>query len=121
MSPSQLCSAIRKEAAFDLKVAVAFGLMGLCVLLSAQVKRLRLRARLGDSRTASRSPAPGSGPGECVVCCRYACDAVFLECGHQALCVTCANQLVENETTPGTSSCPICRTKISRVVRVYMP
>jgi hypothetical protein len=47
---------------------------------------------------------------DCVVCMERSINTVLLECGHRAVCTECAPQLHD---------CPICRSRILRIVRIY--
>jgi len=47
---------------------------------------------------------------QCIICYDRRIDAVLLECGHLAVCVTCTKNLRE---------CPICRRLVSRVVQIF--
>merc|ERR1712151_482897 len=42
--------------------------------------------------------------------------AVLLECGHGGMCTGCALYLMQRQ--PGQAKCPICRSAISRIVRL---
>lgn len=46
----------------------------------------------------------------CVICCEAVVNCVILECGHKTFCYRCAYQFQE---------CPVCRAKITRIVRSY--
>jgi hypothetical protein len=50
---------------------------------------------------------------QCVVCMAAAVDTLILECGHLALCHTCARDPACSKT------CPLCRSKVKRTVRAY--
>eukprot|EP00271_Cylindrocystis_brebissonii_P019626 TRINITY_DN6042_c0_g1_i4.p1 TRINITY_DN6042_c0_g1~~TRINITY_DN6042_c0_g1_i4.p1 ORF type:complete len:472 (+),score=75.55 TRINITY_DN6042_c0_g1_i4:180-1595(+) len=50
----------------------------------------------------------------CAVCLDAKKDAILLECGHLVTCYSCGMSLLS--TRP---SCPVCRKRISRVVKVY--
>ena len=60
--------------------------------------------------------AGGGGPteGECKVCFEGVIDTVILPCGHRCVCRACCKNL-----TGENAFCPICRTKIIKVVRTY--
>ena len=80
-----------------------------------------------------RSPAgggggwrgPGGGPvlpatpptavKNCSMCMEKPVDCVFLDCGHGCTCEACANLLVAKQ-----AHCPLCRSDIKRVLRVYL-
>ncbi|XP_012287383.1 E3 ubiquitin-protein ligase LRSAM1 isoform X2 [Orussus abietinus] len=50
---------------------------------------------------------------ECVVCMDVQCQVIFLPCGHLCCCSNCANMI--------TTECPMCRSLISRKIRVLTP
>ena len=52
----------------------------------------------------------GEGENECVVCMAAPKECVLLECAHACVCEQCAGTLV---------SCPLCRSEIPRVVRLF--
>jgi len=63
----------------------------------------KIKAKELDNATASDSEL-------CKVCMDAIADCVFLDCGHMVTCVKCGKLLAE---------CPICRSNIVRVVRVF--
>ncbi|KAE9042002.1 hypothetical protein PR003_g4203 [Phytophthora rubi] len=78
--------------------------------------------------TASPSPAtvsppaksiPGQGAGaqsydECVICFDGHQEAVCVPCGHNAVCMDCAQELLDT-----TRLCPVCRQQVREVIRLY--
>lgn len=48
----------------------------------------------------------------CVVCMDAVTNTVFFECSHMACCSVCAKSL---------HSCPVCRSKIARVITIFRP
>jgi len=48
----------------------------------------------------------------CIVCCECKREVTLVPCGHVCLCYVCANKVQE---------CPICKTKIERILKVYFP
>ena len=56
----------------------------------------------------------GSEEVLCKVCCEDVVNAVFLECGHLVCCLECATKIEK-----GSRECPICRSRIVRVVHVF--
>jgi len=52
--------------------------------------------------------------GECVVCFDGAKNMLLLPCAHIATCVNCTTYIMNS-----TKQCPVCRTKITQVVRTY--
>ncbi len=51
---------------------------------------------------------------ECTVCMNKQADFVIIPCGHQCACENCLNKIQR-----GTNKCPICRTTIENICRVY--
>ncbi|KXS11513.1 hypothetical protein M427DRAFT_434882 [Gonapodya prolifera JEL478] len=66
----------------------------------------------GDSTTSS--PLSVKDEDLCKICCDGAVNTVFLECGHMATCVSCANKLMSSNR-----ECPMCRQYITRVVHTF--
>ena len=48
--------------------------------------------------------------GMCVICCEIDRDCVYLPCKHNTACIKCSKNLKE---------CPICREKITELIRIY--
>lgn len=69
---------------------------------------LRLPAPLPDEAPLQE------GESACVVCLERAVKTVITDCGHAAYCVTCACTTVKEGTL-----CPVCRTRITSVIRVF--
>ena len=74
-------------------------------------------AGAGDASGASEdedSPSAASGPedgaDDCVICAERKADACLVKCGHMYTCCTCARKL---------GVCPICRSPVERVVKVF--
>ena len=77
------------------------------------------------ARVSVPDPPPGGEPEEddlpvdaaCVVCLVRRRALAPVDCGHLGMCHTCAGELCrEGRATP---RCPVCRTAISRLLRVY--
>ncbi len=64
-----------------------------------------------------KPPAPGAEP--CSVCLVHARCVVCVPCGHVALCASCSNTL-HAKALPEQPDCPLCRTAIVSVCRVYL-
>lgn len=65
----------------------------------------------------SENPAAndgGNGGASCVVCWEAPVEGACVPCGHMASCMTCLHAI---ESRNGT--CPICRSKIDKVIRIY--
>ena len=56
---------------------------------------------------------PAANERECVICLVNERSVVLLECGHICVCVDCA------EILPVPRLCPVCRTRITRIVPLY--
>uniref|UniRef100_K3WEP5 RING-type domain-containing protein n=1 Tax=Globisporangium ultimum (strain ATCC 200006 / CBS 805.95 / DAOM BR144) TaxID=431595 RepID=K3WEP5_GLOUD len=54
---------------------------------------------------------------DCVVCMDAERDAICVPCGHIAGCHTCLSAIKQQD--PYRASCPICRTTIQRVVKIF--
>lgn len=52
---------------------------------------------------------------QCIVCMDNE-RVVAPQCGHKQLCVRCARTLMEGPTIP---KCPMCRTRITQIIRVF--
>ncbi|XP_015923667.1 E3 ubiquitin-protein ligase NEURL1 [Parasteatoda tepidariorum] len=52
--------------------------------------------------------------GECVICCDNLVNCTLYRCGHMCMCYECAN-FMRNKS----DNCPVCRTSIEDVIRVY--
>lgn len=48
----------------------------------------------------------------CVICCDSPKSTVFVDCGHLATCLACAQN-------PALKACPICRVPKNKFIRVY--
>ncbi|CAF0806708.1 unnamed protein product [Adineta ricciae] len=75
-----------------------------------KVRRL-YRDRVNEKHKAKQLDDCPAGDNElCKICMDAIADCVFLDCGHMVTCVKCGKLLAE---------CPICRSNIVRVVRVF--
>ncbi|GMF24333.1 unnamed protein product [Phytophthora lilii] len=64
------------------------------------------------STTAQSSEAQDTN--ECVICFDGPQEAVCVPCGHNAVCMTCAQELLDT-----TRLCPVCRQQVREVIRLY--
>jgi hypothetical protein len=62
----------------------------------------------------AQNPQPMEDIETCCVCMESQIDAVFVPCGHLKCCMDCATDI---NTRKG--ECPLCRTKIQLVVKVF--
>lgn len=84
-----------------------------CVEKNELIERVRrlYRDRELEKQRAKDLDKAGVGDNEiCKICMDAISDCVFLDCGHMVTCVQCGKLLAE---------CPICRSNIVRVVRVF--
>lgn len=55
-----------------------------------------------------------AGSGECVICFDGPQSAVCVPCGHNAICMDCAGELLDT-----TRQCPVCRSTVREVIKLY--
>lgn len=55
-----------------------------------------------------------SSIGECIVCFDGPQAAVCVPCGHNAVCMSCAEEILETSC-----ECPVCRTPIRELIKLY--
>ncbi|CAF1329869.1 unnamed protein product [Rotaria sordida] len=53
---------------------------------------------------------------DCTICFDHVRDTVLIPCGHICLCYLCAKELIEH----GTKQCPICRSSIKLINKIYL-
>ena len=82
-----------------------------------------LRQRLTEARAAAGAALKQSGTADevceelelekktCTVCMDATIETVFIPCGHQTCCRTCAE---------GLGQCPMCRQEIQQCVRTFV-
>ncbi|TMW63556.1 hypothetical protein Poli38472_002497 [Pythium oligandrum] len=61
----------------------------------------------------SRAPS-FSSIGECIVCFDGPQAAVCVPCGHNAVCMSCAEEILDT-----TAECPVCRRPIRELIKLY--
>lgn len=64
--------------------------------------------------TAATAGTDAAPMGECKICFDAPINTVLVPCGHLCVCLECSKRLVGSSRV-----CPICRTKIRKVVRTY--
>ncbi|RHY41775.1 hypothetical protein DYB34_008711 [Aphanomyces astaci] len=67
-------------------------------------------AKLAVTTTLASAPELTSSANECVICMDEVRNAVCIPCGHLSSCFDCLSSA---------STCPICRTPIQSVVKIY--
>ena len=65
--------------------------------------------------TPNKAPPTNEDLDTCKICYSEKSNTVFIECGHMVACDVCAKLIMETDER----SCPICRKKILKVIRVY--
>ena len=53
----------------------------------------------------------------CKICFTEKINAVILPCGHFALCIDCAKNLLRRN--PRNTKCPICRNAVTNITQIY--
>ncbi|TYZ68252.1 hypothetical protein PybrP1_005288 [[Pythium] brassicae (nom. inval.)] len=64
--------------------------------------------------TAARAPHSPDGHDECVICFDGPQSAVCVPCGHNAICMDCAGELLDT-----TRLCPVCRVPVREVIKIF--
>lgn len=54
------------------------------------------------------------GTGECVICFDGPQSAVCVPCGHNAICMDCAKEVLDT-----TALCPVCRMQVREVIKIF--
>lgn len=79
--------------------------------LSGAAAAVTVTSSLSSTTPVTPAPTGGErGAAECRACCERPRDACYLPCGHIVLCMECTGKLQSK-------ICPLCRAKISRVVK----
>eukprot|EP01036_Dinobryon_divergens_P028935 gene28935-37957_t len=73
---------------------------------------------LTSTKPGSHEPLfpPSENPHFCVICQDFEKSVVLLPCRHLCLCANCGNEVLISKL----SRCPLCRTKISRTLSVFL-
>eukprot|EP00961_Rhodomonas_salina_P175386 2365132-Rhodomonas_salina.2 len=80
-------------------------------------QRDRTASALQGSATEPAPAAPAaSSAGECCVCTDAAANALFAPCGHQVMCMPCAEAWSSRQGAYN-RPCPNCRTQVERLLR----
>ncbi|GBN58074.1 Mitochondrial ubiquitin ligase activator of nfkb 1 [Araneus ventricosus] len=66
-----------------------------------------------QSRNSGATQVDENRP-KCVICLDNFVEIILLDCGHACLCFSCSEQI-------STTYCPICRSRVHRLIPVYMP
>ncbi|GLD97538.1 hypothetical protein PINS_up006228 [Pythium insidiosum] len=70
--------------------------------------------RLDDDDTNADAEAKVDAGGECIICFDGPQAAVCVPCGHNAVCMSCAGELMQS-----TRTCPVCRVQVRDIIRLY--
>jgi hypothetical protein len=87
--------------------------------LSAATAKVAATEQKLQEVVAAAEAKQGVPHTECLVCLNACVNTVLLPCGHLCLCVRCAREL--QATTKTIFSCPLCRTEVEKVHRVFLP
>lgn len=71
-------------------------------------------AAIPSAPAASTNPNGAQEQDECVICFDGPQEAVCVPCGHNAICMDCANELLDT-----TRLCPVCRQQVREVIKLY--
>lgn len=75
---------------------------------------LSAEARVPSAPAASAGDVDMSVQDECVICFDGPQAAVCVPCGHNAICMDCANELLDT-----TRLCPVCRQTVRQAIKLY--
>ncbi|KAF0717104.1 Aste57867_2492 [Aphanomyces stellatus] len=75
----------------------------------------KLEPSIAPTPTASKSPFEIEENTHCIVCLDGPQDAACIPCGHNAICMTCAQVLIKQAER----SCSVCRQEIREVIRIF--
>jgi hypothetical protein len=75
--------------------------------------------KVEEEPPAKKPRLDGGEAGNCCICMTTAINSVFLNCGHLAACITCAQALARKVTPTQPARCPICRSPIHDVIRTF--
>ncbi|URE01607.1 Ankyrin repeat [Musa troglodytarum] len=80
------------------------------------VKTASRTAEAKDSSTSSLSKTGGSSStaGCCVICLDAPVEGACIPCGHMAGCMSCLTEIEAKNW-----GCPVCRTKINQIIKLY--
>ncbi|KAI7742906.1 hypothetical protein M8C21_031331 [Ambrosia artemisiifolia] len=67
-----------------------------------------------DSNPIDEKEKNSNDSSSCVICLDAPVEGACIPCGHMAGCMTCLNEIKDKNW-----GCPVCRTKIEQVVRLY--
>jgi hypothetical protein len=83
--------------------------IGLCAEASAASA-----SASASAPAASASDVDMSAENECVICFDGPQSAVCVPCGHNAICMDCAEEILDT-----TRLCPVCRQTVREVIKLY--
>ena len=66
------------------------------------------------SDTFSQPTTNEASASSCVICCEAPIEGACIPCGHMGGCMSCLTEIKSKK-----SVCPMCRSKITEVVRIY--
>lgn len=109
-------------------LTVIFGCVGAClftyivtVIYQAKKRKwdlLKRQKQIDDARKQRRLLNPSSSEENgnhpvCVICLTNSVEVVILECGHACLCLFCSERI--------NGKCPVCRSRVDRIVTAFLP
>lgn len=67
-----------------------------------------------DHGASTTNDAKGDGSSSCIICWEAPVEGACIPCGHMAGCMSCLNEIKAKN-----GLCPVCRSKIDKVIRLY--
>lgn len=108
-------------------LTLIFGCVGACLLtyIVATIYQAKKRKwdlqkhqkQIDEARKQRRLLNPSSSEENnhpvCVICLTNSVEVVILECGHACLCLFCSERI--------NGKCPVCRSRVDRIVTAFLP
>mmetsp|Transcript_52937 Transcript_52937/g.141479 ORF Transcript_52937/g.141479 Transcript_52937/m.141479 type:complete len:249 (-) Transcript_52937:144-890(-) len=100
---------------YSLNLACSLITLSLGKILSDFVEQILAQDGFPGGERFEQQARDWAGQPTCCVCMEMPKDAALVPCGHKALCMICANKLHARWR----GRCPVCRSSIRDVVRVF--
>ncbi|CAL1289978.1 unnamed protein product [Larinioides sclopetarius] len=84
------------------------------ICLARDMRRCREARKLKRLSRNSEATQVDENRPKCVICLENYVEIIVLDCGHACLCFNCSEQI-------SNTYCPICRSRVHRLIPVYMP
>lgn len=86
----------------------------LAMAISASIQSAIAEGVPMEHKTGDAKEGDSRNLGSCVICLDAPVEGACIPCGHMAGCMSCLNAISRKDW-----GCPVCRTKIDRVLRLY--